>query len=82
MVLSDLHMPDLGSGLGFIKNVRRRWPSLPVAAITAYPNDLEPLQGQPECPVLIVHKPFHVAQIEEALRLVLGPRTGSRAVAS
>ncbi|HWP29667.1 MAG TPA: response regulator, partial [Chloroflexota bacterium] len=73
LVLSDIRMPTTGDGIAFIRAVRRRWPALPVAAVTGYPGDLDALHGTPECPVLILPKPFRASQIEEVLRLALHP---------
>jgi DNA-binding transcriptional regulator YhcF (GntR family) len=72
LVLSDVRVPDKEAGSAFISAVRRRWPMLPVAAVTAYPNDLDHLRGTPDCPVLIIPKPFRAAQVREALRLAVG----------
>lgn len=71
LVFSDIRMPDKESGHDFIRAVRRRWPALPLVAVTGYPTDLDGLHGTPECPVLILPKPFWAHQIEETLRLVL-----------
>ncbi len=71
LVISDIRMPDRASGIDFIRTVRRRWPELPLAALTGYPDDLAPLHATPDCPVLVVSKPFQPNQIEEVLRLVL-----------
>lgn len=71
LVLSDIRMPGAEDGIGFIRAVRRRWPTLPLAAVTGYPADLDSLHGTPECPVLILPKPFRSTQIEEVLRLAL-----------
>jgi CheY-like chemotaxis protein len=81
LVISDVRMPPTGdvagftarpetaAGIGFIRTVRQRWPTLPLAAVTGYPDDLAELHGTPECPVLIVPKPFRASQIAEVLRL-------------
>jgi CheY-like chemotaxis protein len=69
LVLSDIRMPESADGIGFIRQVRRRWPELPIAAVTAYPADLEGLHGTPESPILVVPKPFRAHQIGELLRL-------------
>src|SRR5262245_12070850 len=53
LVISDIRMPDRDSGVDFIRMVRHRWPRVPLAALTGYPNDLVPLHGTPDCPVLI-----------------------------
>jgi CheY-like chemotaxis protein len=69
LVLSDIRMPTPEAGVEFIRAVRRRWPDLPLAAVTAYPGDLAALHGSPEWPVLVIPKPFHGRQILEAVRL-------------
>jgi CheY-like chemotaxis protein len=79
LILSDIRMPTTGDGIAFIRAVRRRWPTLPVAAVTGYPGDLDALHGTPECPVLILPKPFRASQIEEVLRLALHPAAPSSA---
>jgi DNA-binding transcriptional regulator YhcF (GntR family) len=79
LVLTDIRMKTIQDGIEFVRTVRRRWPTLPLAAVTAFPQDLASLHGQPECPVLIINKPFHISQIDEALRLAMGPRVLGRA---
>lgn len=71
LLMSDVRMPTADVGVEFIRMVRRRWPGLPVAAVTAYPHDLADLHRTPESPVLVVPKPFFRAQIEDLLGLVL-----------
>jgi CheY-like chemotaxis protein len=51
--------------------VRRRWPDLPLAAVTAFPDDLSELHGTPECPLLIISKPFRKQHIERVLQLAV-----------
>jgi DNA-binding transcriptional regulator YhcF (GntR family) len=75
LVLSDVHMPDKQDGIGFIRAVARRWPEMPLAAVTGYPDDLAELHGRPECPFLVLAKPVRAQQIETVLRLVLQSRT-------
>jgi CheY-like chemotaxis protein len=71
LVFSDVRMPDRDKGVEFIRTVRRRWPQLPLAAVTGFPEDLSELHGTPESPVLILPKPVWAHQIQEALRLAL-----------
>ena len=73
LVLTDVRMPAASDGIAFIRAVRWRWPDLPLAAVTAYADDLAGLHGDPDCPFLIFAKPIIPAQIEQALRLVLPP---------
>lgn len=80
LVLSDVHVPRAADGLDFIRAVRRRWPDLPLVAVTAYSEDLAPLHGTPEWPVLVVPKPFVPQQIREALNLGMALRTQLRPV--
>jgi DNA-binding GntR family transcriptional regulator len=73
LVFGDIRLPDKDSGRDFIRTVRRRWPMLPLVAVTGYPEDLDGLHGTPECPVLILPRPFWAHQIEETLRMALRP---------
>ena len=57
LIFSDVRMPDVEDGIQFIRTVRRRWPHLPLAAVTGYPDDLADLHGTPECPILVLAKP-------------------------
>ncbi|HMA36031.1 MAG TPA: GntR family transcriptional regulator [Chloroflexia bacterium] len=71
LILSDVRVPTKEAGVEFIRQVRRRWPAIPVAAVTGFPADLDELHGTAECPVLILPKPIWAHQIEETLALVL-----------
>jgi CheY-like chemotaxis protein len=79
LVLSDIHMPGKQDGIGFIRSVARRWPEIPLVAVTGYPDDLAELHGRPECPFLVLAKPVQAQQIETVLRLVLQPHPAYRA---
>jgi CheY-like chemotaxis protein len=79
LVFSDVRMPNATDGIGFIRAVRRRWPKLPLAAVTGFAEDLEVLHGTRECPVLILRKPVRAAQVEEALYLAAPKPTSSSA---
>jgi GntR family transcriptional regulator len=74
LILSDVRMPTTAAGIQFISQVRRRWPQIPLAAVTGYADDLLELDGSPDCPVLIVRKPFRAHQLEEVLRLAFASR--------
>lgn len=75
LVFSDVRVPTTEEGVAFIRLVRRRWPTLPLAAVTGFPADLDSLHGTAECPILILPKPIWAHQIAETLALVLnGPR--------
>jgi len=70
MVFSDIRMPESKDGIEFIRTVRRRWPTLALAAITGYPDDLAELHGTADCPTVVVLKPVRRTQIEEALKRI------------
>ena len=73
LVLSAVRLPAPSDGVTFIRTVKRRWPEVPLAAITASPDDLAALHGRPECPVLILTKPIRAPHVQEILRLALPP---------
>lgn len=72
LVISDVRMPDTADGIAFIRAVHRRWPALPLAAVTGYPDDLAELHGTAEYPVLILTKPVRQEQLLEIFRYTLG----------
>ncbi len=71
LVFSGIRVPEEARGRDFVRAVRRRWPMLPLVALTEEPDDLAGLHGTAECPVLILSKPFWSHQIEETIRLAL-----------
>ena len=71
LILSDIRLPDKADGITFIRAARRRWPGVPLAAITGYPDDLAELHGTPEFPVLVLPKPVWAHQIAETLALAI-----------
>jgi CheY-like chemotaxis protein len=73
LVLSEVRIPAPGDGVGFIRTVRRRWPDLPLIALTADTGDLDELYGKKEWPLLVVPEPIRARQVEEAVRLSLRP---------
>jgi CheY-like chemotaxis protein len=70
-VFSDIRMPLPEDGIAFIRALRQRRPLVPLAAVTGYPDDLTPLHGTPDYPVLIIPKPVWAPYIEQALRLIM-----------
>jgi DNA-binding transcriptional regulator YhcF (GntR family) len=69
MILTDVRMPNAADGVDFIRSVRRRYPHIPLAAITGYPDDLNELHGTPEYPILVLTKPVFAENIQSALRM-------------
>ncbi len=71
LILSDVRLPTPAEGVAFIRTAQHRWPQVPLAAVTGYPDDLTDLLGTPECPVLVLPKPVWAHQIETIVRLAL-----------
>lgn len=71
LVLSTVRMPTSAEGIGFIRSVRRRWPELPLAAVTGHAEDLSELLGTGDCPLLILSKPVQADHLTQMLELVL-----------
>ena len=72
LVLSDVRMPTAADGIEFIRDVRRRWSSVPLAALTGFPDDLATLHGSQDCPILILAKPVYPSHLESALEFAFG----------
>lgn len=71
MVIVDLNMPVM-DGPDFLAVVRSRWPQLPVAVLTGYPDSELMARALAHSPVMVLSKPFETKQIEEMLQQVLG----------
>lgn len=82
LVMTDLWMPGPEDGTAFVRAVRRRWPAIPLAVVTGHPGDLAGVLGAPDCPVLVVAKPFRRSHIAEALRLAGAQGPAPSAVAA
>jgi PAS domain S-box-containing protein len=64
LIITDVIMPGGMSGLALAREVRRRWPALPVLLVTGYTRDGH--LAQREFPVL--HKPFTALELALAMR--------------
>ena len=74
LILSAVRLPAPSDGVTFIRTVKRRWPEVPLAAVTVSPDDLTELHGRPECPVLILPRPVWEHQIRDVFCWVLESR--------
>jgi DNA-binding NtrC family response regulator len=71
MVLTDVRMPGSKDGLHLIHELAERWPSLPVAAVTGYPEDLEVLSSAVSTPIVTVFpKPIGEQDMVRLIRLI------------
>jgi CheY-like chemotaxis protein len=62
-VVADVRMPEI-DGFDFVRVVRHRFPSLPVALMSAYPTDDD--EVPPGVPLLV--KPFEIEQLIALLK--------------
>lgn len=65
-VLADLQMPGV-TGIELIQNLTRRHPSLPVIAMTAYPNDAIRQRALESGAATYLTKPFDASVLETCL---------------
>ncbi|HEX5499491.1 MAG TPA: response regulator, partial [Thermomicrobiales bacterium] len=75
LVVVDVNTPNAAAGLDFIRAVRRRWVETPLVAITEHADDLAPLHGTPEWPILVVSKPYVPHQMRQAIDMALAAAT-------
>ncbi len=71
LVVSDVVMPGGMSGIDLAREVRRRWPELPVLLVSGYTG--EGYVEQSEFPML--HKPFTALELAAAIKALLPRRT-------
>jgi CheY-like chemotaxis protein len=71
MVITDLRMPKMG-GLDLLRNIKDKFPSLPVVVITGFDNDSSRSDALAAHADGFLCKPFKVEQIRELLKKHLG----------
>ncbi len=71
VLLTDLAMPRL-SGLELIQRLRLTHPDLPVVVMTGFlsPGEALQLRNQARPPLALLHKPFQIDSLLDALALV------------
>jgi hypothetical protein len=77
LILTAVRLPTREAGAAFIGLVRQRWPRVPLAAVLEQADDLAPLHGTAECPVLVLTPPIRAAHVREVLRLAARARPGA-----
>jgi DNA-binding NtrC family response regulator len=65
LVITDLVMPDI-SGVGVISIVKKKYPSIPVIAITGWGEHPEALATEADAD-LVLEKPFELAELDKSV---------------
>jgi len=65
LVITDLVMPDI-SGVGVISIVKKKYPGIPVIAITGWGEHPEALATEADAD-LVLEKPFELAELDKHL---------------
>jgi DNA-binding NtrC family response regulator len=74
LVISDIHMPDMG-GLAFLRELSRRHPSISVIMITAYGGVESYLEAMSLGAFEYLHKPVRLDELRSVMRKVLDGAT-------
>jgi len=72
LVITDLLMPDL-SGVGVISILRKKYPGIPIIAITGWRGDAE-ASGKKIDADLVLDKPFKIPELEKSVLKLLKNR--------
>jgi DNA-binding NtrC family response regulator len=65
LVITDLVMPDI-SGVGVISIVKKKYPRIPVIAITGWGEHPEALATEADAD-LVLEKPFELAELDKSV---------------
>ena len=72
LVITDLVMPDI-SGVGVISIVKKKYPEVPVIAITGWGEHPEALATEAEAD-LVLEKPFELAELDKSVSDLLAKK--------
>ena len=72
LVITDLVMPDI-SGVGVISIVKKKYPAVPVIAITGWGEHPEALATEADAD-LVLEKPFELAELDKHVTDMLANR--------
>jgi len=72
LVITDLVMPDI-SGVGVISIVKKKYPAIPVIAITGWGEHPEALATEADAD-LVLEKPFELTELEKSVSNLLAEK--------
>jgi signal transduction histidine kinase len=80
LVVSDIVMPGRLDGIALAREIRRRWPDLPIVLVSGYSTSANEARNDG---LLVLAKPFRLAELDETVRqrLDLPPARATPAVA-
>ena len=73
LIITDIVMPNI-SGVGIISIVKKRWPDVPVIAITGWGEHPEALAAEADAD-LVIEKPFDLAELKKKVNELLFKKT-------
>ena len=73
LIITDIVMPNI-SGVGIISIVKKRWPDVPVIAITGWGEHPEALAAEADAD-LVIEKPFDLAELKKKVDELLLKKT-------
>jgi DNA-binding response OmpR family regulator len=72
LVITDLVMPNI-SGVGLIEIIKKKFPSLPVIAITGWGEHPEALATEAQAD-LILEKPFELSELDKGIKEIISSK--------
>jgi DNA-binding response OmpR family regulator len=75
LVITDLLMPGL-SGVGVISILKKKYPGIPIIAITGWRGDIE-ATGQKLDADLVFEKPFEISELDKSVSKILTSKGAS-----
>ncbi len=77
LVLLDINLPD-GSGLDFLREIKKKTPDLPVILLTVNDTDMDIVDGLEQGAEDYITKPFSLSVLRARVNTQLRKRTGSQ----
>ena len=72
LVITDLVMPNI-SGIGVISIIKKKFPDIPVVAITGWGEHPEALAAEAQADI-VLEKPFELAELEKKIAALLSQK--------
>ena len=74
VIPSDINMPGM-DGLALLREIKQRWPELPVMMVTAYGDDERRRQARAHGAAEFITKPVDFEFLKQQLQRLPGPST-------